>query len=422
MASEQAIKCSGKGNRSEVGSARRRDLAASAQGCDARATPVMNLFLLLGLAPLQIAPGASPSLVNLQTPEGAREPQVAVGSRVFDESHEAGRLPRTSHASVFVACGTKNGVYVCASGDSAATFGKATQVAAVGALSLGMRRGPRIAVSGETVVVTAIAGEKGGGRDGDLLRWRSTNYGRTWSAGARINATAGSAREGLHAMAVGAGQELFCAWIDLSGELPTISGSASSDAGVHWSAPSRVTREGDRICPCCSPSAAIDAKGRIWTMWRGDTDGARDLYVASSEDHGATFSPPSKVGTGTWKLDACPMDGGAMTAALGRTTTVWRRDRTVFRAEIAGPEISLGEGEQPWIAAGPAGLYCTWVERRGGALELWTTGRDAPVELDPHANDPVIASSESCYAPVVAVWESGEGDRPKIVAARIVAP
>jgi hypothetical protein len=62
------------------------------------------------------------------------------------------------------------------------------------------------------------------------------------------------------------------------------------------------------------------------------------------------------------------------------------------------------------------------LERQGGALELWSTGRDTRVELDEHANDPVIASSESAYSPVIAVWESGEGDRPRIVAARIDSP
>jgi hypothetical protein len=362
--------------------------------------------------------------VVLAMPEGAREPQVAVGERAISEpGGPPGRVPRSrSRASVFVSSGTRDGIYVCSSDDSGATFGPATRVATVGVLSLGMRRGPRIAVSNGSVVVTAIAGEQGGGRDGDLLCWRSIDNGRTWSAGSRINATVGSAREGLHAMAAGIGTDLFCAWIDLSDGSPRIFGSFSPHAGARWNAPKPVSREGDRICPCCHPSVAIDAKGKVWVMWRGDVDGARDMLVASSEDHGETFSAPAKIGTGTWKLDVCPMDGGSMSAALGRTTTVWRRDHTVFRAEPAGEEIRLGEGEQPWITAGPLGFYCAWLERRGGALELWSTGRDAPVRLDEHANDPAIASSESAYAPVIAVWESGEGDRPKIVAARIDAP
>jgi hypothetical protein len=358
--------------------------------------------------------------VVLAMPEGAREPQIAIGTRRFAEPPDClGRFTKSFHADVFVACGTKTGVYVCASSDSGATFGPATEVASVAVLSLGMRRGPRVAVSGGSVVVTAIAGEQGGGRDGDLLCWRSTDDGRTWSSASRINATAGSTREGLHGMAAGIKQDLFCAWIDLSGDTPRICGSVSMDAGVRWSPPIPLTGESDRICPCCHPSVTIDAGGRIWVMWRGDADGARDMFVVSSSDQGASFSLPAKVGTGSWKLQACPMDGGSIAASLGRTTTVWRRDRTVFRAEPAGPEVRLGEGEQPWITAGPAGFYCTWLERRGGALELWSTGLEVPFQLDEHANDPAIASSESSYAPVIAVWESGEGDRQRIVAARI---
>src|SRR5262249_8732194 len=156
------------------------------------------------------------------------------------------------------------------------------RVASVGVLSLGMRRSPRIAVSGGSVVVTAIAGELGGGFDGDLLCWRSTERGQSWSSATRINATAGSAREGLHAMAAGIEKDRFCAWIDLSGGTPRIFGSASTDEGVHWSPPAPVSRDADRICPCCHPSVSIDASGKIWVMWRGDAEGARDMFVASS--------------------------------------------------------------------------------------------------------------------------------------------
>jgi hypothetical protein len=357
------------------------------------------------------------SVIELKMPAGAREPQVAIGGRVSEML--GSRLILPHRANVFVACGTKDGVFVCASENSGETFAPSVRVASVGSLSLGMRRGPRIAVSGGSVVVTAIAGEQGGGRDGDVLCWRSADEGRTWSSASRINAPAGSAREGLHAMAAGAQGDLFCAWIDLGTGTPRIFGSASADSGERWSPPIPVTREVDRICPCCHPSVAIDGKGGVWVMWRGEVDGARDMFVARSEDHGANFSPPAKVGQGTWKLDACPMDGGAIVRTPGRTTTVWRRERSVYRAETSGPEIELGSGEQPWITSGPGGLYFVWLARRNGALEFWATNRAAPAQLDEHANDPAIASSESRYAPVIAVWESGDAERPRIIAARI---
>jgi hypothetical protein len=44
-------------------------------------------------------------------------------------------------------------------------------------MSLGMRRGPRIAQFGTCVTITAIGGAEGKGRDGDVLAYRSTDGG-----------------------------------------------------------------------------------------------------------------------------------------------------------------------------------------------------------------------------------------------------
>ena len=45
-------------------------------------------------------------------------------------------------------------------------------------------------------------------------------------------------------------------------------------------------------------------------MWRNSLDGARDMFVSESRDGGRTFSNARKLGSGTWPLKACPMDGG----------------------------------------------------------------------------------------------------------------
>ena len=60
-----------------------------------------------------------------------------------------------------------------------------------------------------------------------------------------------------------------------------------------------------------SPVLAIDATGQIVVMWRNWLGGSRDMYLARSRD-GVTFSKPEKLGTGTWQINACPMDGGGL--------------------------------------------------------------------------------------------------------------
>jgi hypothetical protein len=92
----------------------------------------------------------------------AREPQVAVDPQ--------GRI--------FVIFGVGDTVRCARSSDGEKTFEVAT-VGSPGVLSLGMRRGPRVAVAGDSVVVSAIGAREGKGRDGDLMAWCSTDTGKT---------------------------------------------------------------------------------------------------------------------------------------------------------------------------------------------------------------------------------------------------
>src|SRR6187431_1416868 len=76
---------------------------------------------------------------------------------------------------VFLAYGQDNVISVQSSRDGGQTFGAATKLTVPGRVSLGMHRGPRIAVTAKAVMVTVVAGAKGGGADGDLLLYRSAD-------------------------------------------------------------------------------------------------------------------------------------------------------------------------------------------------------------------------------------------------------
>src|ERR1039458_7335964 len=164
-----------------------------------------------------------------------------------------------------LAYGAGNSVFFAASTDSGKTWTKPVLVSTPGKLSLGMRRGPRIAMSPEAIVISAVAGPSGGGADGDLLAWRSVDGGKSWSAGKVINDVASAAREGLHAMVAGGNGVVFAVWLDLRQKGTRLYGSTSHDGGATWS-PSVLVYESPSgtVCQCCHPSAAIDAQGRIF--------------------------------------------------------------------------------------------------------------------------------------------------------------
>ena len=64
-------------------------------------------------------------------------------------------------------------------------------------------------------------------------------------------------------------------------------------------------------------AAVVSALVTWWSGTPNSLDGNRDMYLVRSEDGGRTFGPPEKLGAGTWKLAACPMDGGDLVRGGG---------------------------------------------------------------------------------------------------------
>ncbi len=315
-----------------------------------------------------------------------RQPQMAVSAK-----------------RVAMTFGAGNGVYFSASTDKGGTFSKPVKVAESGKLSLGRHRGPRVAIADSAIVISAVTGEKGGGADGDVIAWRSTDGGKTWSQGVRVNDVAGSAREGLHAMSAGAGV-LFAAWLDLRGKGTKLYGAASTNGGATWSKNVLVYESPEgTICQCCHPSLIVDSKGTIHAMFRNALGGARDMYVARSADGGQTFGAAEKQGAGTWPLNACPMDGGGLAiAAKGGVVASWRRDKEIFLAPEGARESNLGEGRDPSIAAGGDGIYAAWSS--GPGLRASVPGGKQPIELA--AVGAFVQLAGVPDGPVIAAWEA----------------
>lgn len=158
----------------------------------------------------------------------------------------------------------------------------------------------------------------------------------------------------------------------------------------------------------------------VHVMFRNSIGGDRDMYVTSSKDDGKSFSPGKKLGRGKWTLDACPMDGGMLAAnPKGSLETVWRRDGNVYKAAGDGsPEVLLGKGQQPWIAASSKGSVIVWTVGREGDLLVQNSVSGQPQKLAEAAR-PMIAAASNGSGPVIACWESEHNGDPVVLAARI---
>ncbi|HEY1241947.1 MAG TPA: sialidase family protein [Bryobacteraceae bacterium] len=295
----------------------------------------------------------------------AREPQLAAqGSRV---------------ALTF---GAGRAIYCSTSHDGGKTFGAPVKVADAAILPLNRHRGPRIAFAGETIVITAVIGKipsheqhaHGLPSDGDLMAWRSTDGGKSWSAGIVVNDVPGAPTEGLHGLTADGEGVVFAAWLDKrSGKGTRLYGARSEDAGATWSRNVLIYQSPDgTICECCAPSAGIAGDGRIAVMWRNWLGGSRDLYLTQSRG-GVQFSKPQKLGNGTWPLNACPMDGGGMVVSGERMISAWRRGDTVYLAEPGKPEVPIGDGKDVALALAGNQPYAIW--SNDTKIQLWHDGR-----------------------------------------------
>jgi len=337
---------------------------------------VIALASTLAAAPVEVLP---PDL------RGGVQPQVAVAP--------SGRI--------HVVFGKDNAIFHTTSPDGR-TFSPPVKVSELEKLALRMRRGPRVSATDKLVLVTAISHP-----DGTLHAWTSANTGGTWKESAPLNTAAKSAREGLHAMA-GDGRGLVAvAWLDLRDKGTELWSRVPRDGGATWGAETRVYASPDgHICECCHPSLATGPKGEIAALWRNWLGGSRDMWLAVSRDGGKTFAGAQKLGVGTWKLNGCPMDGGAVAfAGDGQPLAVWRREKTIFASATPTGEDRLSDfGLQPVTQAGSRGVVTVWEERGGLMLKR---GEAAPAQLSASGRAAALAAMPDGGA--VTAWETPDG-------------
>jgi hypothetical protein len=346
----------------------------------------------------------------------AAQPQLTVGSdgRVWLVYGRPGATPATHqekhkghHAS-----GRSGEVFVACSADGGATFSAAVRVAQVPQLMLGNRRGPRIVAHRDRITVTVIGAE--------LVSFTSDDGGRTWSQPITINAVPGSAREGLHDLAGAPDGRLFVTWLDLRNGAMELWGADSKDGGRTWAKNELVYKSPDKsICECCHPSALFDADGNLALMWRNSIGGSRDMWMTTRARGAAAFSPARKIGEGTWKLNACPMDGGEILAlGGGNFGAVWMRNGEVYLSRGDDPEANVGRGRQP--VAVPAKNGVPWVVWQQGAdlMALGNRPGAVIVKTASEARFPSLVSLPSGTG-VLLAFERGAKDNLSVVVERL---
>jgi hypothetical protein len=155
----------------------------------------------------------------------------------------------------------------------------------------------------------------------------------------------------------------------------------SLDGGATFTAPIKVADRPTGACGCCGMRAGVDAKGRIYALFRGAaTLNQRDTLMVTSAGTGKPFSVfdlhPSKT-------DKCQMSTAAFATAGDGALLAWETNGAVFAARtdpktmkpstpIAVPGTA-GSSKHPTVAVDAQGrMLVAWLEgtgwQRGGAL------------------------------------------------------
>jgi hypothetical protein len=316
-----------------------------------------------------------------------RAPIVTIGTGMEPE------ITVTADGVIRIIYGFENTIYYSYS-NNGKTFSKPSIIASVKDMHLGMERGPQLASSKGISLVTAID------KSGTIHSFKLDHKTNVWTEIEHVNDLPEIAKEGLMDLAADDNNNFYATWLDLRIQNRNNIALSKWSVGGGWSKNRTIyiSPEG-KVCECCRPSIAVNGN-YVSVMFRNSLEGNRDLYEMSSDDGGGNFGSALKLGEGSWKLAACPMDGGEIVVNdHGEIKTVWQRDRQIFFDEPGMPETKIANGRSPRISVNKSTTILAWNE--DGKILIKQPGKPPFSERQGIGFEPLLISSKL----LVAVWE-----------------
>ncbi len=295
--------------------------------------------------------------------------------------------------------GKEDKIYCATSVDNGISFPDIQLIGEVSDMHLGMSRGPQVASSKNYTLVTAM--DKSGGIHSFQLNHQSGE----WLQTAQVNDMPGMAPEGLMSITADENDNFYAVWLDIRHDKHNkICFASTTNQGKTWSENKIVYQSPDNtVCECCKPNIAA-SQANVAIMFRNWLNGSRDLYLLQSDDKGASFNHPVKLGNGTWKLNGCPMDGGGLVVnADNEVSTVWQREGKIFYAMPNEPEKQIGTGRNCSLADAESPII-TWQD--GKQLKVKAINQGTTYDLGEGSFLKAIRTDDD---KILCVWEN-EGE------------
>jgi TolB protein len=269
---------------------------------------------------------------------------------------------------------------------------------------------PSIGVDGQgTIYIAWRDGRRNG--NADIFFARSTDGGKTFSRNVRLNDDRGAAYQGNPTLAVNSKGVVAVAWSDARNGKDDIYITISKNQGWTFSANHRVNDDPETTAHS-HPSVAVDAAGVVYVAWEDFRNDNSDIYLATSRDGGATFSPNRRVNDDS---GSAPQISPSLAIGPSDQILVAWGDFRNSGVTLPPPHSATGE-EQRWEVSrtGNADIYFSRSLDNGG-----TFSANLRLNDDPAAAAQAFPSLTVNAQGVVAVaWEDFRNGDPDIYLAK----
>lgn len=255
-------------------------------------------------------------------------------------------------------------------------WGRAVTIAEGAAILANWADIPSIARQGDGVLVAHwVEKSAAGGEASDVVLARSTDGGATWRRLGSPHRDGTPTEHGFVSL-VPDGDEVLALWLDGRATANGAAGPTVLRAARVGAAVGEERLVDDRVCDCCSTSAASTDEGPAVVYRDRSPDELRDPSIARRT--GGVWSAPRAVHADGWQIAGCPVNGPMLAASGREVVAAWYtyaekqpRVRVAFSEDAGATFERPIEIDAPRGARAPLGRLDVTLDRPGEAIVSW---------------------------------------------------
>jgi hypothetical protein len=146
----------------------------------------------------------------------------------------------------------------------------------------------------------------------------------------------------------------------------------SNDDGATFTPESPALDRPTGACACCGTRALFDRRGSFCMLYRAATAGIqRDMYLLSAGERGGPFKG---ISISPWRTGICPMSSESLADTKSGVLAAWETDGQVYFARIDPETMAVSPPMTPPGRGGARKHPAVAANSRGELILVWTEG------------------------------------------------